>query len=394
MAMSLVLLVGASLLVRSIIRLEGQSLGIRQDHLLRGRVYLPPVRYADAGTITRFCDDLAARVRALPGVLDASVTTVYPPNNGWIQMLDIPGHPIARIQDIPSAQFGVVDAHFLDALGIPLIRGRDFAASDSATSPPVALISQEFNRRYFPTEDPIGRKIHIGPPASLHIPRGENTSDDTEVTIVGVVGDFKNAGLAHSPDPQITVLYAQHPLVNYGFKDIVIRTAADPSPLVPEIRTQLREMDSDVPFADVHTMEELVQAETGSQRFTTVLLSCFAAAGLALAVVGIYGVISFLVTQRKQELAVRIALGATRANVLWFVLKQGLEMAAIGAAIGLAGAWSAQKLTSGLLFGISPVDPLTFAGGAAFLLAVAAIATAIPSARVMQIEPGEMLRQD
>jgi ABC-type antimicrobial peptide transport system permease subunit len=153
-------------------------------------------------------------------------------------------------------------------------------------------------------------------------------------------------------------------------------------------------MDSDVPFADVHTMEELVQAETGSQRFTTVLLSCFAAAGLALAVVGIYGVISFLVTQRNQELAVRIALGATRANVLWFVLKQGLEMAAIGAAIGLAGAWSAQKLTSGLLFGISPVDPLTFAGGAAFLLAVAAIATAIPSARVMQIDPGEMLRQD
>jgi predicted permease len=394
MAMSLVLLVGATLLVRSIIRLERQSLGIRQDHLLRGRIYLPPVRYADAGTITRFCDDLAARVRALPGVLDATVTTVYPPNNGWIQMLDIPGHPIARIQDIPSAQFGVVDAHFLAALGIPLIRGRDFAASDRATSPPVALIGQEFNRRYFPAEDPIGRKIHIGPPPSLHIPGGENTSDDTDVTIVGVVGDFKNAGLAHSPDPQITVLYAQHPLVNYGFKDIVIRSAADPSPLVPEIRTQLRELDSDVPFADVQTMDQLVHAETGGQRLTTVLLSSFAASGLALAVVGIYGVISFLVTQRKQELAVRIALGASRANVLWLVLKQGLEMAAIGAAIGLAGAWSAQKLTSGLLFGISPVDPLTFAGGAAFLLAVAAIATAIPSARVMQIDPAEMLRQD
>jgi putative ABC transport system permease protein len=394
MAMSLVLLVGATLLVRSIIRLERQSLGIRLDHLLRGRIYLPPVRYADAGTITRFCDELAARVRALPGVLDATVTTVYPPNNGWVQMLDIPGHPIARIQDIPSAQFGVVDAHFLDALGIPLIRGRDFAASDDATSPPVALISQEFNRRYFPTEDPIGRKIHIGPPPSLHIPRGENTSDDTDVTIVGVVGDFKNAGLAHSPDPQITVLYAQHPLVNYGFKDIVIRTVADPSPLVPEIRTQLRELDSDLPFADVHTMDELVQAETGGQRFTTVLLSCFAAAGLALAVVGIYGVISFLVTQRMQELAVRIALGASRANILWLVLRQGLEMAAIGAAIGLAGAWSTQKLTSGLLFGISPVDPLTFAGGAAFLLAVAAIASAIPSARVMHIDPAQMLRQD
>ena len=394
MAMSLILLVGATLLVRSIIRLERQSLGIRQDHLLRGRIYLPPVRYADAGTITRFCDDFAARVRALPGVINATVTTVYPPNNGWIQMLDIPGHPVRRIQDIPSAQFGVADAHFLAALEIPLIRGRDFAASDSVTSPPVALISQEFNRRYFPTEDPIGRKIHIGPPQFLRIPRGENTSDDTDVTIVGVVGDFKNAGLAHSPDPQITVLYAQHPLVNYGFKDIVIRTAADPNPLVPEIRRQLHELDSDVPFADLHTMNELVQTETGSQRFTTLLLSSFAAAGLALAVVGIYGVISFLVTQRKQELSVRIALGASRANVLWLVLKQGLEMAAIGAAIGLAGAWSAQRLMGRLLFGVSPVDPLTFAGAAAFLLAVAAIASAIPGVRVLQIDPAQMLRQD
>jgi predicted permease len=394
MAMSLILLVGATLLVRSIIRLERQSLGIRQDHLLRGRIYLPPVRYAAAGTITRFCDDFAARVRALPGVINATVTTVYPPNNGWIQMLDIPGHPVTRIQDIPSAQFGVADAHFLAALEIPLIRGRDFAASDSVTSPPVALISQEFNRRYFPTEDPIGRKIHIGPPQFLRIPRGENTSDDTDVTIVGVVGDFKNAGLAHSPDPQITVLYAQHPLVNYGFKDIVIRTAADPNPLVPEIRRQLHELDSDVPFADVHTIDELVQAETGSQRFTTLLLSSFAAAGLALAVVGIYGVISFLVTRRKQELSVRIALGASRANVLWLVLKQGLEMAAIGAAIGLAGAWSAQRLMGRLLFDVSPVDPLTFAGAAAFLLAVAAIASAIPGVRVLQIDPAQMLRQD
>jgi putative ABC transport system permease protein len=394
MAMSLILLVGATLLVRSIIRLERQSLGIRQSHLLRGRIYLPPVRYAAAGTITRFCDDFAARVRALPGVINATVTTVYPPNNGWIQMLDIPGHPVTRIQDIPSAQFGVADAHFLAALGIPLIRGRDFAASDSVTSPPVALISQEFNRRYFPTEDPIGRKIHIGPPQFLRIPRGENTSDDTDVTIVGVVGDFKNAGLAHSPDPQITVLYAQHPLVNYGFKDIVIRTAADPNPLVPEIGRQLHKLDSDVPFADVHTMDELVQAETGSQRFATLLLSSFAAAGLALAVVGIYGVISFLVTQRKQELSVRIALGASRANVLWLVLKQGLEMAAIGAAIGLAGAWGAQRLMGRLLFGVSPVDPLTFSGAAAFLLAVAAIASAIPGVRVLQIDPAQMLRQD
>ena len=149
-----------------------------------------------------------------------------------------------------------------------------------------------------------------------------------------------------------------------------------------------------MPFAEVQTIEALVEQESGGQRFTAVLLSLFAAAGLALAVVGIYGVVSFLVAQRNQELAVRIALGASRANVLWLVLKQGLEMAVIGAAIGLSAACATQRLISGILFGISPVDPATFAGGAALLLAVAAIASAIPGMRVMRIDPSEVLRQD
>jgi putative ABC transport system permease protein len=394
MAMCLMLLVGASLLVRSIIRLESQSLGIRQDHLLRGRIYLPPVRYTNPGVRTRFCDDFATRVRALPGVIEATVTTVYPPNNGWTQMLVIPGDPVTRIQDIPSAQFGVVDQHFLRTLGIPLIRGRDFAESDSATSPPVALISEEFKRQYFATEDPIGRKIHIGPPQLPGIAVEENITDDVDVTIIGVIGDFKNAGLAVAPQPQITVLYSQNPLVNGGFKDILIRTTSEPHLLEPEIRTQLRALDSDMPFAEVQTIDELVERQTGGQRFTTLLLASFALAGLALAVVGIYGVVSFLVVQRNQELAVRIALGASHANVLWLVLNQSLKMAAIGATIGLLGACAAQRLMTGLLFGISPVDPATFVGGAALLLAVAAIASAIPGARVLRIDPAQALRQD
>ncbi len=394
MAMSLMLVVGATLLVRSIIHLQGQGLGIRQDHLLKGHFYLPGVRYPDPGAITRFCDEFAQKVRALPGVVEATVTTVYPPNDGWTQMLDILAHPATRIQDIPSARFGVADAHFLRALGIPLIRGRDFADSDNVSSPSVALISEEFNRRYFPMEDPIGRKIHVGPPQFLQIPPGENTTDAADVTVIGVIGDFKNAGLALPPEPQITVLYSQHPLVNYGFKDIVIRAALEPRFLESEIRSQLHEMDSDMPFAEVKTMDELVEAQTGGQRFTTILLASFAAAGLVLAVVGIYGVVSFLVAQRQQELAVRIALGAGRVTVLWLVLKQGLQMATIGAAIGLFGAWATQKLTSGLLFGISPVDPVTFAGAAIFLLTVAAIASAIPGARVLRIDPARTLHQD
>lgn len=394
MAMSLMLLVGATLLVRSIIGLQHQRLGIRQDHLLKGHIYVPGIRYPDSGAITRFCDQFAARLRAVPGVIDSTITTVYPPKDGWTQMLGIPGHPVARIQDIPSAQFGVADSHFLRTLGIPLIHGRDFAESDSVSTRPVALVSEGFKRRYFPTEDPTGRQIHIGPPPFLQIAPGANITDSADVTIIGVMGDFKNAGLALPPEPQITVLYSQHPLVNYGFKDVVIRTAAEPRLLLPEIRRQLHELDPDMPFAEVQTMDEIVEAQTSGQRFTTILLASFAAAGLALAVVGIYGVVSFLVAQRKQELAVRIALGASRARVLWLVLKQGLEMATFGAVIGLLGAWATQKLTSGLLFGVSPVDRVTFAGAAFFLLAAAAIASAIPGARALGIDPARTLRQD
>jgi FtsX-like permease family len=258
----------------------------------------------------------------------------------------------------------------------------------------VALISEEFRRLYFPTEDPIGKQVHIGPPQFLQIPPGDDVTDAADVTIIGIIGDFKNVGLARAPEPQITVLYSQHPLVNYGFKDIVVRTASEPHRMESEIRNQLHELDSDMPLADVRTIDEIVEAQTGGQRFTTVLLALFAVAGLVLAVVGIYGVVSYLVTQRRQEMAVRIALGASRVNVLWLVLKQGLEMAAIGAAIGLCGAWAAQKLTSELLFGISPVDPATFASAPVFLLAVAAIACAIPGVRVMRIDPAEALRQE
>ena len=394
MAMSLMLVVGASLLVQSILRLQHQALGIRQDHLLKGHFYLPPVRYGDPGAISRFCDEFARRVRALPGVVDASVTTAFPPSNGWFQMLGLPGRPATRPEDIPVAQFGVADAHFLAVLGIPLLRGRDFAESDNATSLPVALISEEFRNRYFPNEDPIGQRVHIGPPAFLQIAPGANISDDADVTIIGVAGDFRNAGLAQRPDPHITVLYAQHPIVNYGFKDIVIRTAAEPHSVGPEIRRQLHSLDADMPFAEVQTIDEIVETQTGGQRFTTALLTSFAGAGLVLAMVGIYGVVAYLVAQRRPELAVRIAIGASRGTILWLVLRQGLQMAAIGAGIGLGGAWACQRVTSGVLFGVSAVDPPTFAIAACFLLAVAAAASAIPAARVLQIDPSTALRQD
>jgi putative ABC transport system permease protein len=394
MAMSLMLLVGASLLVQSTLRLERQQLGVRQDHLLTGHFYLPGVRYPDTGAITRFSGQFADRVRALPGVTEASVTTIYPPNYNWTQMLGIPGNPATRIQDIPSAKFGLTDTHFLRTLGIPLIRGRDFAESDTAASPPVALITQGLERKYFTAENPIGLRIHIGPPQFLHMPPGVDITDSANVTIIGVIGDFRNNGLASPPEPQIIVLYSQHPFVNYGFKSIVIRSASNSHLLVPEIARQLHAMDAEMPFAQVRTIDEIVEQQTGSQRFTTLLLGLFAVAGLVLAAVGIYGVVSFLVAQRGRELAVRVAVGASARNVLWLVLKDGLRMAAIGASIGLIGVWATQKLINRLLFGISPVDPLTFAGSAVFLLAVVVIACWAPAWRAARVDPCIALRAE
>jgi len=189
-------------------------------------------------------------------------------------------------------------------------------------------------------------------------------------------------------------LYSQHPLVNYGFKDVVIRTTSEPRLMAPTIRAELSKMDPDMPFAQVQTMQEHVDAQTGGQRFTTVLLVLFALSGLALAVVGIYGVVSYLVNQRTQEMAVRLALGASPTGILWLVLRQSFHMALIGAAIGVAGAFAARRLTAGLLFGISPMDPITFIGSVALLLVVVAIASAVPGARAMRIQLVEALRQE
>jgi ABC-type antimicrobial peptide transport system permease subunit len=182
-------------------------------------------------------------------------------------------------------------------------------------------------------------------------------------------------------------------LVNYGFKDIVIRTASDPRLVAPQVARQLHQLDADLPFAEVQTMGELVEEQTGGQQFTATLLALFAAAGLLLAIVGIYGVVSFIVAQRKQELAVRMAVGATHAAILWLVLRQSLRTIAVGAVIGLAAATAAQRLTSGFLFRISPVDPLTFAAAAVLLLAVGGVAAAIPGVRAMRIDPARTLYQ-
>jgi putative ABC transport system permease protein len=392
-ALSLVLVFGAALLVETMIRLERRNPGFPADHLLLAHVYIPPQRYPDAPAILRFCDAFGERVRALPGVVDASVVTGYPPSITWNQFFTIDDAAPARIEDVPVTRFAGTDARFLKTLGIALVRGRDFMDSDTPGKQPVAIVNEEFARRYFSGRDPIGRQIRPGmPPGIPAVPLEDFGASTQPITIVGMVRDFMNDGPALPPQPQLFALFGQLPGLNYGFKDIAVRTATDPESLARAIARELHALDPDIPLGEVRSMETHLGQQTADTRFTTMLLGLFAALGIVLAIIGAYGVVAYLVSQRTQEIGVRIALGATTVDILWLVSRYGLSMGAAGVALGLAGSLVARRFFEQILYGVSPGDPLTLAGAAVSLLVVIGLASAIPARRAMRIDPVEALR--
>jgi putative ABC transport system permease protein len=390
MALAVMLLVGTGLLMQSLARLQEQPPGFRVDHLLRTHMFLPPVRYPDAASLTRFFDEYAARVRRLPGVRDAVISAAYPPDDEWKQNFTLDGMPASRLEDMPSATFNVTDSHYLSTLGIALLQGRDFSDADRENTPPVALINQALAARYFPNEDPVGKPIQLHLASAL----SDGAVYNLRFTIVGVMGDIMNRGVVLPPEPQITTLFRQTPQLNYFFKNLMVRTALDPLQLAGPIREQLHALDPNLPFAEVSSMEAIMAQQTADRRYTTDLLGLFAAFGMVLAGVGVYGVVSYLVTQRTNEIGLRMALGARRTDVLWLVIKQGLGTAAIGAVAGLLGAWSFRQAISQLVFGISPTDPATFLGAALLLIAFAAAASYIPARRAASIDPMRALRTE
>jgi putative ABC transport system permease protein len=384
------LLVGTGLLTRSLQRLQDQQPGFRVDHLLRTHLFLPSVRYPQPAAITRFCDEYAARVRQLPGVSDAVITAAYPPDDQWMQPFTIAGQPVSRLEDMPSATFNVTDSHYLHTLAIPLLKGRDFGDTDTESSLPVALINRTFANTYFPGEDPVGKQIQLGLPQ----PMVSSTAPNLRLTVIGVIGDTMNRGLALPPLPQFTALFRQTPDLNYGFKNLMVRTALDPLLLAPSIRQQLHLLDANLPFAEVSSMDDIMQQQTSDRRYTTALLILFAVFGLGLAAIGVYGVVSYVVIQRTSEIGLRMALGAQRPEILWLVLKQGLGMAAVGTAVGLTSAWVLRKTVAELVFGISPADPTTFIAAAFVLIGFAVFASLLPARRATKVDPIVALRYE
>jgi predicted permease len=391
-ALSLVLLVTAGLLIQTLERLQTQDLGFRVDHLIRGHFYLPPAQYSTPEMITRFCDRLTERIRELPGVRDASVTTIYPPNDTWRMMFSIEGRPTSRLEDVPSTIFGVTDANYLRTAGIPLLEGRDFSDSDREGTLPVAIVNQAFVKQYFLDKNPIGQQIELGAPASLITQDLWMGTLRETVTVVGIMRDNRDQGLELPVAPQLIAPFRQTPAVNFGFKDLLVHSDLAPEALEQVVARQLHALDPRVPLSEVETMSEYLDDVTAAKRFTSMILASFAGIGLLLAVIGIYGVIAYLVAQRTKEIGIRLALGAPRSAVVLLVSSQALRMALTGVVIGLLGTMLTARSLASLLYGISALDPLTLGAASMALIAVALAACALPARQAARTDPMRALR--
>lgn len=291
------------------------------------------------------------------------------------------GQPVSRIEDIHAALFGVVDPQFLRTAGIPILAGRDFSESDSEKAPVAAVVNQAFARRYFPDRSPIGRRIEMGTPASLNAPDPWLRNEHIQATIVGLMRDTKNNGLALPVEPQFMTLYKQTPVVNFDFKEVLVRLPMAAGPLIDEIREELHRVDPRLLLSEAMTMTEHIEDQTSDKRFATVLLSAFAALDLVLAIVGVYGVISHLMLQRQQD-------------GLWLIAREGLMLALLGVGRGLAGTAIASHSISSFLYGVSALDVLTLGTASALLVLIALLASAVPGRRAMLINPIEALRAE
>jgi putative ABC transport system permease protein len=280
----------------------------------------------------------------------------------------------------------VVTPDYFKALRIPVKAGRVFDAHDTATSAEVVLINEEAARRFWPGENPIGQQLHV----SVNLVSDPSVRSGLK-TIVGVVGDVKKNGLDASAPPEVYLPHAQHPVDSMT---IVVRTAGDPMAFLPVARSDLASIDRDLPMATVRTLDQVVGRSIEERRFTMILLAAFAAVALTLAMIGVYGVLSYLVSQRTQEIGVRLAIGAAPSDVVRLFVREGLVLASIGLACGLAGAVAAARTLTAMLFGVTPTDPLTFGGVAAALGCIALAASYLPARRAAGIDPLAALRVD
>ena len=378
-ALSIMLLVGAGLLIRSFDRLLSVDPGFDFTHLITFRVGMPPRRFKD-DRLLHLSQQLQARFAAVPGVQNSTFAYPVPLTNGNIIIsFSIDGKPNPPGES-PTARVGLGAPNFFSTLKIPLIRGRFFADSDNDHGSPVIIVNQAFADQFFPGQNPIGKRITSDLSASDQPQSRE---------IVGIVGNTTRAALAEAPTPEYFIPFAQIPV---GPPTFALRVQGDPTSYEQTIRTVVAQQDSTLPVYQVRT--NLLARSTAQQRFQTILLSAFAIIALILAAVGLYAVLSYMVTQRTLELGLRMALGASRSNVLTLILRRGLTLCVAGLVFGLAASAALAHYLTTLLFHTPALDALTFISTAAVMLFISLAACLFPSARAAQMEPMQALRAD
>ena len=383
-ASCVVLLAGAGLLIRSFTRLESVNPGFRADHVLTMQIALPETRYSGQ-KIALFYQQLVERLHALAGVQYAGIARNLPLSGSDASLnFVIENHPVESSAEQSRAKYRAASADYFAALGIPLVRGRYFDRTDGEKTPGVVIINNTMARRFWPGEDPVGRRMKAGFDGSQWC------------TIVGIVGDVKHTGLDVETNAEMYYHYRQIPPELMGFVEgtmtLVLRTQAEPNSMVAAVRGEVQKLDADLAVFNVKSMQDLVGGSLAQPRFRTLLLGVFAGVALILAATGLYGVIAQAVTQRTNELGVRMALGAQKSDVLKLVVGEGTQLAALGIGIGLVVAFPLMRIISRLLFGVNASDPVTFVATALLILLVTVVASYLPALRAIKVDPVVALR--
>jgi putative ABC transport system permease protein len=382
-AVSLVLLIGAGLLINSFLRLRNVDPGFRTDNLLTMKIVLPQLKYPSQVKRAAFYTDVVQRVEALPGVRSAAVTTNLPLyKQGNSVGINIEGRPEPEPGKEMIVVTRVISPKYFQTMGIPVLKGRPFGPEETPKLPGAVVISETMASRYWPGEDPLGKRLCPGKPES----------PEDWFQIIGVVKDVRQFELNADPKPQMYLSYEQ-----VGFfepRDLVVSTNVDPLSLAATVRKTVWDIDKDQPVSNIRTMNDIASESVARQRFSMLLLGIFAGVALLLAAVGIYGVMSYSVTQRRNEIGIRMALGAQKSDVLKLTVGQGLKLVVIGVGCGLVGAFILTRLMSSLLFGVKATDPGTFIAISVILVSVALLASYIPARRATKVDPLTALRYE
>lgn len=378
-AVAIVLLVGAGLLLRSFSALTRVDIGIDRKNLLTFDMALSGARAEFQRTQVAFYDETLKALRSLPGVRGAGAAVTLPiGGDDFSASYTVEGQPLLPADQELVAGYQVVTPGYFETMGIPLVSGRDFRESDIREAPPVVMVNETLARRQWPGQDPIGRRLRLG-----------RNPADPWMTVVGLVADIRHLGPATPPRAEIYQPFTQNSFTSMAF---VVRTAGDPRPVVPSLRSAVARLDPAQPISRVTTMDEHLAKSLSRPHFMSTLTAAFGGVALLLSIVGIYGVMAYSVAQRTREIAIRSALGAQQRDVFRLVLMKGLWLSGIGVMTGLSTAAGLTRVLSGQLYGVEASDPVTYASVAALFIAVALLAGVIPAARALRIDGTLALR--